>query len=189
MVPWWWSQLACDLRGMRPEKFGPASTQGDWPGLSAVSWTSNTQNQLATSGAAWTRDPPSYRRIPATHSTPPTTTSLEWNSRSQLRGQNGLMHCVEWYASVYETRWAKMGWFPDCLALLSGEFLSDVMFFHFLVQGWGWGRSGAELEPSYVHLLVQEAFSPYHLLFMRNLDAHPSLKVHECSGLLKLDGN
>ena len=47
---------------------------------------------------------------------------------------------------------------------------------------WGMGK----LEPSYVHLLVQGRFSPYHSLFLRNLDTHASLKVHECSGLLKL---
>ena len=47
---------------------------------------------------------------------------------------------------------------------------------------WGMGK----LEPSYVHLLVQGRFSPYQSLFLRNLDTHASLKVHECSGLLKL---
>ena len=50
---------------------------------------------------------------------------------------------------------------------------------------WGMGK----LEPSYVHLLVQGRFSPYQSLFLRNLDTHASLKVHECSGLLKLGWN
>lgn len=83
--------------------------------------------------------------------------------------------------------WAELGRFPDCLALLSGEFLSDVVLplsGSGLRMGKEWGLG--KLEPSYVHLLVQGLFSPYHSLFTRNLDAHPSLKVQECSGLLKL---
>ena len=156
-----------------------------------ISWTSNTQNQLVTSGAGEPETQPATGRISASR-TAPCPPPVPWSGKRQVSWGDRMAWCIVLNDTLVSMRldWAELGWFPDCLALLSGEFLSDVVL---PLSGsgprkgkvWGLGK----LEPSYVHLLIQGLFSPYHSLFTRNLDAHPSLKVHECSGLLKLGWN
>lgn len=103
---------------MRPGEFGPAPPLKvtDEP-CRWASWTSNTQNQLATSGAAEPETYPATGRIPATHSTPPTTTALEWETAEVSWGDR-MAWCIVLNDMLVSMRldWTKLGWFPDCLA-------------------------------------------------------------------------